>query len=237
MKRYHRIALTLALFFFAVAANAQGAREFIINHFVADNNEIESHLVITDVDGQGPTVTIKFYNAEGAMLGQGTELLPKFGKLNLNPAKYVGKKAMGTIHIASSSGNIVAEYWQFYAKASREWENTSAIGYAKPGYKKLVCPHFVADKAAVESYLVLANSNNQDVTATITFYGDDGRELGNARKLVKANGNLILAPSDVVKVQATGVAHITAEGGRLTGEYWQKESAKSYQRVVPMGGL
>jgi hypothetical protein len=237
MKRIPRLLLTLALVLCASSVYAQGAREFIINHFVSDPNEVRSYLVITDVDGQGPTVSIKFYNNDGGLLGEGTELLPKFGKLNLDPGKYVGNKVVnGTIHIASTGGNIVAEYWQFYKKTNREWENTSSIGFAAPGYSRLVCPHFVSDKGTVEAYLVLANSDGKDVTADIKFYGDDGRELGSTRELVRANGKLILEPSKFV-AKATGVAHIEAGGGRLTGEYWQKEAGKSYQRVVPMGGL
>jgi hypothetical protein len=222
----------------AMAGNvfAQGGKSFVINHFVSDPNVIQAHLVITDVDGKGPQVSMKFYNNDGKLVGEGKEIIQPFGKLNLNPGKYVNNAVVnGTVHI-TANGNIVAEYWQFYKKSNETWKNTTAIGYSTPGFSKMVCPHFVSDKS-VEAYLVLANSDGKDATVDIKFYDDSGRELGKAHELVKANGKAILKPMDYVKTQATGVAHIVASGGKVTGEYWQAEQAKQYQTVVPMGGL
>jgi len=237
MKHTRILLATVAICVYASGLFAQGDKNFIINHFVSDPSVIESHLVITDVEGQGPTVSIKLYDNEGRQIGEGKELVQPFGKLNLNPGKYVNNQVVnGTIHISSAGGNIVAEYWQFYKKSSDSWQNTTTIGFAAPGYSSLVCPHYVADKG-VEAYLVLASSNAQDATAVVKFYDDNGREVGNTRQLVKANGKLILKPTDIVKTQTTGVAHITVTGGKITGEYWQAEKAKQYQTAVPMGGL
>ena len=72
----------------------------------------------------------------------------------------------------------------------------------------------------------MAQISDRDVTIDVKFYDDNGRELGKAHELVKANGKKILKPTDFVKTQATGVAFISATGGKVTGEYWQAEKDK-----------
>jgi hypothetical protein len=237
MKANRIFVVACALCMATMGAFSQGGKNFVINHFVSDPSVIESHLVVTDVEGQGPSVTLKFYDNEGRQIGEGRELIQPFGKLNLNPGKYVNNQVVnGTIHISSSGGNIVSEYWQFYKKSSESWKNTTTIGFDTPGFSKLVCPHYVADKD-VDAYVVLASSSGQDATVVVKFYDDNGQEIGNTRQLVKANGKLILKPTDYVKTKTTGVAHVTATGGKVTGEYWQAQKSKEYQTAVPMGGL
>jgi hypothetical protein len=140
-------SLLLLLFAVTLATGrvfAQGSERYIINHFVSDPKVVESHLVITDVEGKGPIVAIKLYDNNGTLLGEGKELVQPFGKLNLNPGKYINNKvANGTIHLETSGGNIVAEYWQFYKNAAESWKNTTTIGQEKKGHARLVCPHFV----------------------------------------------------------------------------------------------
>jgi len=237
MKYIQSILVLLAFICLTAGASAQGGKTFIINHFVSDPSVIESHLVVTDVEGNGPVVNITLYDNDGKQVGSGKELVQPFGKLNLDPSKYVkGGKINGTIHIASAGGNIVAEYWQFYKNGSESWKNPTTIGFEEPGYSKLVLDHFVADPG-VEAYLVLASASGSDAVVNIRFYDDKGNELGKARELVKSNGKAILKPTDYVKGPANGVAFIETSGGKITGEYWQAETAKKYQLAVPMAGM
>ncbi|MCZ7557423.1 MAG: hypothetical protein M5R41_13570 [Bacteroidia bacterium] len=237
MKYTSLLLLLFAVSFSAVRVHAQGSERYIINHFVSDPKVIESHLVITDVEGKGPIVTMKLYDNDGKLLGEGKELVQPFGKLNLNPGKYIDNRiANGTIHIESAGGNIVAEYWQFYKNAAESWKNTTTIGQEKKGYAQLVCPHFVSDPG-VEVYIVLANADGKDAIVKLSFRDDSGKELASSRELVKANGKLVLQPSNIVKSKATGVVHITAEGGRVTADYWQAEAAKKYQIATPITGM
>jgi hypothetical protein len=237
MKYASLLLLLFAVTFSAARIHAQGSERYIINHFVSDPNVIESHLVITDVEGKGPIVTMKLYDNDGKLLGEGKELVQPFGKLNLNPGKYINNRvANGTIHIESAGGNIVAEYWQFYRNAAESWKNTTTIGQEMKGYSRLVCPHFVSDPG-VEVYIVLANSDGKDAVVSLSFRDDSGKELASARELVKANGKLVLQPSAIVKSKATGVVYISAEGGRITADYWQAESAKKYQIATPLAGM
>ncbi|MBR9975079.1 MAG: hypothetical protein KFF77_05825 [Bacteroidetes bacterium] len=230
------LLLVALLLLVASRVSAQGADRYIVNHFVNDPAVIDAHLVITDVEGNGPIVTMKFHDNDGKLIGEGKELLQPFGKLNLDPGKYVSKVANGTIHIASQGGNIVAEYWQFYKNASESWKNTTTVGQDAAGYTKLVCPHFVSDPD-VEVYLVLANPDGKDAIVNVVFHDDNGREVGKAREMVKANGKIALQPWGIVKTKANGVAFISAQGGKITADYWQAEKAKSYQIAIPVAGI
>ncbi len=237
MKYTAFLSVLLAVLLCSTRVHAQGAERYIINHFVSDPKVIESHLVITDVEGKGPIVEMKFYDNSGKLLGEGKELVQPFGKLNLNPGKYVNNAVVnGSIHIQSAGGNIVAEYWQFYKDAAESWKNTTTVGQEQNGYSKLVCPHFVADPG-VEVYIVLASANGKDAVVNLSFRDDSGKEVGSARELVKANGKLVLQPSKIVNGKATGVVFISAEGGRITADYWQAEAAKKYQIAVPIAGI
>ena len=236
MKYTRIVLLVVTLLLLASNVRAQGADKYIINHFVNDPKVIEASLVITDVEGNGPIVTMKFYDNDGKIVGEGKELVQPFGKLNLNPAKYVSKVANGTIHIEAQGGNIVAEYWQFYKNAAESWKNTTTVGQDAVGYSKLVCPHFVSDPD-VEVYIVLANPDGKDAIVNVVFHDDNGREVGTARELVKANGKIALQPWGIVKTKATGVASFSAQGGRITADFWQAEKTKSNQHATPVAGI
>jgi len=84
---------------------------------------------------------------------------------------------------------------------------------------------------------VLANTDGKDAIVNVVFHDDNGREVGKARELVKANGKTALLPWNIIKTKATGVAFITAQGGRITADYWQAEKAKSYQIATPIAGI
>lgn len=237
MKRAFTIMAVLFLALSVGRTFAQGSDKFIINHFVSDPKVINTYLVITDVEGRGPKVTLSFYDNNGTLVGTGRELIQPFGKLNLDCGKYVNNKTVnGTVHIQADGGNVVAEYWQFYKDGDESWKNTTTTGQKSTGFSSLVCPHFVADKS-VEAYVVVANPDTKEAVVNVVFYDDSGRELGKARELLRPNGKLILKPTDYVKTQATGVAFITASGGKITGDYWQAESSKKYQTAIPMTGM
>ncbi len=236
MKYTRYLIMTAVLALLATRVFAQGADKYIINHFVNDPKVIEAHLVVTDVQGKGPIVSFQFYDNDGKLLGEGKELLQPYGKLNLDPGKYVKSVANGTIHISSKGGNVVAEYWQFYKNPNESWKNTTTVGQEAVGYSKLVCPHYVSDPD-VEVYLVLANTDAQDVVVNVRFHDDSGREVGKARQLVKANGKTAIQPWNVIKSKATGVAFISTDGGKVTADYWQAEKAKSYQIATPVAGI
>lgn len=236
MQYIRHMLIAAFLLLLAGQVSAQGAEKYIINHFVNDPGVIEAHLVITDVQGKGPIVRMKFYDNDGKLIGEGKELVQPYGKLNLNPSKYVKGVGNGTIHIEAEGGNIIAEYWQFYRDRAESWKNTTTVGQEAKGYSKLVCPHFVSDPD-VEVYIVLANTNGRDAVASITFHNDSGTEIGKSRELVRGNGKTIIQPYSVIGSKANGVAFISVEGGKITADYWQAEKAKKYQIATPVAGI
>ncbi|MBN1447755.1 MAG: hypothetical protein JXA28_07470 [Bacteroidetes bacterium] len=228
--------MAAALLLLASQVFAQGAEKYIINHFVNDPSVIEAHIVVTDVQGKGPIVKLTFYDNDGKLIAEGKELLQPYGKLNLDPGKYVTRVANGTIHIQAEGGNIVAEYWQFYKDQKESWKNTTTIGQEAKGYNALVCPHFVSDPD-VEVYIVLANTDGKDAVANILFHDDSGREVGKARELVRGNGKTIVQPFKIIGNRANGVAFISVTGGKITADYWQAEENKQYQIATPVSGI
>lgn len=234
--KFHRSLFAAALLVLASNVWAQGASSYVINHFVSDNKVITPYLVITDVEGKGPNVLIKFYDSDGNIMADAKEKVPPFGKLNLDAGKLVqNRKFNGSIQIDAEGGNIVAEYWQFYKNNDESWKNTTTIGQPGNGYSKLVVPHFVA-AGEVESYIVLTNPGSGTATASLSFYDDAGKQLGSASETVPGNGKKILEPGKLLKGKFNGVCYISVSGGRLTGDYWQAEAKKKYQIAVPLAG-
>jgi hypothetical protein len=86
-------------------------------------------------------------------------------------------------------------------------------------------------------YIVLANSDGKDAVVTVLFHDDAGREIGKAREMVKANGKTAILPYSVIKSKANGVAFISAQGGKITADYWQAENGKTYQIATPIAGM
>jgi hypothetical protein len=89
----------------------------------------------------------------------------------------------------------------------------------------------------VEVFIVLANTDGKDAVVNIVFHDDNGREVGKARELVKANAKIALQPWNILKAKAMGVAFITVQGGKITADYWQAEKAKTYQIATPIAGI
>jgi len=226
--------VTLALS--SVCAYGQAGKSLVINHFVSDPSVIEGHLVVADVDGTGGSVTIAFYDQNGSLAGQGTEIIPAHGKINVNPEKYVqGKKMIGTARITSSKA-VTGQYWQFYKDPALGWKNIAVPAAVAPGYTKIVCQHFVADPS-IESYLVVANSESKPTSIYVEFYGDDGDLAGQTKVDIPANGKVSIEPLALVgNRKMTGVAYIQTETGRITGEYWQVSPNEKYQVAHAMQG-
>jgi len=241
VNRHTRFLKRIALFATAFAAMcsyayAQAGNNLVINHFVSDQQVIEGHLVVADVTGQGGSVTMKFYNDKGELMGQGTENLPANGKINVNPERYVkGAKMTGTAHI-SRSRMISAQYWQFYRDPALGWKNIAVPAAVAPGYTKLVCQHFVADPK-IESYIVIADGVGRGTTAYVEFYSDKGELAGQTVVNVPANGKFSIQPYNLVgRKVMTGVAYIQTEGALITGEYWQVSEGEKYQVAHAMQG-
>lgn len=235
-RAFRLLHVLLAFLMIAAAANAQSGKNLIINHFVSDPAVVEGHIVVADVDGSGGSVKMMFYDQNGVLAGQGTEIIPANGKINVNPDKYTqGRKMIGTVRIAASKP-VAGQYWQFYKDSKLGWKNIAVPAAVEPGSTKLVCQHFVSD-ANIESYLVVADASGKGTTVYVDFYSDNGDLAGQTKVGISPNGKVSIEPYDIVgKKKMTGVAFIQSESGPITGEYWQVSSREKYQVAHAMQG-
>lgn len=231
------IGLLMLALMLGGTAFGQAGKTIIINHFVSDPAVIDGYLVVADVAGKGGSVNLAFYDENGNLAGSGKETFPAHGKINVNPEKYVkGKKMIGTIR-ATSSQLITGQYWQFYKDASLGWKNIAVPAAPAPGSSRLVCQHFVSDPSEVESYIVVANGGTKPLTVYIDMYSDNGDLVSQTSRPIAGNGKISLIPSDIVGgKKMTGVAYIQADGGMITGEYWQVSPGEKYQVAHALQG-
>jgi len=212
--------------------------KLIINHFVSDP-ALSTHLVVTDVDGNGTTIKVEIYDRDGKLLyGPKYEILNPFGKFNADPGEYVKQAEMtGTIRISSERGHIAGQYWQFY-KSSEDYNQNVAIPAGDGnGFEQLVCQHF-GSFPNIETYLVIANvQQDKPAIINIKYYTDAGSIVAADRQIIQPNGVIYIEPYKKLQKEMTGVVYIETEGGaKVTGEYWERVQ-KQYQIALPLDGL
>jgi len=246
----HRITRTILILLLAspVWLSAQVGKTLIVNNFISDPDALETHLVITDVDGVGPNVKVSIYNEDGRLIYERFETLHAFGKLNYNPADYLTQyqfgfnqnpKFRGTIRVTSDGGNIAGQYWQFYKKEGMGYMNTAVPAAEGQGYDKLVCQHFVSDKK-IDAELVLANAmSTRPTTVMVKFYSDEGGITSSKKVVIQPNGIVRINPYKATHgLRMTGTAYVEVIGkGKITGEYWQASQSEKYQVALPLEGV
>ncbi|MBN1447000.1 MAG: hypothetical protein JXA28_03640 [Bacteroidetes bacterium] len=232
----------------SVQLNAQIGQKLVINRFVSDPDNIETHVVISDVDGVGPNLKITIYNEEGRLVYERYETLNAFGKINYDPLSYLNAyqhgynqnpKFSGTVRIESDGGNIVGQYWEKYRNTEKAYLNIAVPAADGNGYDKLVCQHFVSDKS-VNAQIIISNTEiARPVTIDAKFYSDNGGLVGVEKRVIPANGVISINPFKSLKgVQMTGTAYIVVVGaGKITGEYWQAAEREKYQVALPLEGV
>lgn len=227
---------------------SQSAQKLIVNNFVSDPNELETHLVISDVDGVGPNVKVSIFNEDGRLVYEQFETLHAFGKLNYNPSDYLPKFQhgfnqkpifKGIIKIESQGGNIAGQYWQFYKNPDMSYMDIAVPAANGVGYDKMVCQHFVSDKG-IDSRIIIANAEStRPSTIVVKYYSDAGGLVSSERLTIPPNGMNALDPHKSTKgLKLTGTAYIEVIGnGKITGEYWQKSEKEKYQVALPLEGV
>jgi hypothetical protein len=232
----------------AAGAQAQVGKTLIINNFSSDPENIETHVVVSDVDGIGPNIRISIFSDDGRLVYERYERLNAFGKLNYNPLTYLNAYQHGfnqkptfhgTIRIESDGGNLIGQYWEMHKQKQDSYLNIAVPAANGEGYDKLVCQHFVSDKA-VTSRLIISNAEtNRPVTVNVKFYSDNGGMVASDKFIVQPNGIISIDPFKVTKgARMTGTAYLTVVGaGSITGEYWQASEAEKYQVALPLEGV
>lgn len=238
----------VALLFTAAQLEAQVGKNLVINRFVSDPDNIETHVVVSDVDGVGPNIKISIYNEEGRLVYERYETLNAFGKINYNPLTYLNayqhgynQKPVfsGTVRIESDGGNIAGQYWEKYRTTEKSYMNIAVPAADGKGYDKLICQHFVSDKT-VDSRIIISNVDPVlSVNVDVKFYSDNGGLVGTEKRTIQPNGVTSIAPHKSLRgVQMTGTAYIVVSGaGKITGEYWQAVEKEKYQIALPLEGV
>jgi hypothetical protein len=242
------ILATAAFVITTVQLDAQVGKNLVINRFMSDPDNIETHVVVSDVDGVGPNLKISIYNEEGRLVYERYESLKAFGKINYNPLTHLNAyqhgynqspKFTGTVRIESDGGNIVGQYWENYRKKDKTWMNIAVPASSGSGYDKLVCQHFVSDRN-VDSRMIISNTDIiRPVSIDVKFYSDHGGLVGTEKRVIQPNGVTIIKPHSSLRgVQMTGTAYIVVVGaGKITGEYWQTVENEKYQIALPLEGV
>ena len=227
---------------------SQVGQKLVINNFVSDPDEVETHVVISDVDGVGPNIKISIFSEDGRLVYERYETLSSFGKINYDPLTYLNAyqhgynqnpKFRGTVRIESDGGNIVGQYWEFYKNKDLSYKNIAVPAADGVGYDKLVCQHFVSDQG-INSAIVVANAETfRPVTVNAKFYSDEGGLIATEKIVVQENGIIRIDPHKITKgLRMTGTAYIVVIGaGKVTGEYWQASEKEKYQVALPLEGV
>lgn len=229
---------------------AQVGQKLIINRFVSDPSQIETHVVISDVDGVGPNVRISIFSEDGKLVYEKYQKISEFGKINYDPLKYVNAyqhgygqnpKFQGTLRIESDGGNVLGQYWEVY-KDKKAAFNTMAVPASDgKGYDKLVCQHFVSDKNVNAALIVTNAESDRSVNININLFADQGGLIASTTASIPANGVASIDPFKITKgQQKTGTAYITVVGaGKITGEYRQSMNTdkEKYQVALPFEGV
>lgn len=211
--------------------------QLVINNFVYDPDRLETHLVITDVEGSGPMVNILIFDEAGNLQLQKQCLLPMFGKLNYIPSGILGRSTFtGSIRIIADGGNVAGQYWQFYKNSELSYYDTTLPASDGTGAEALLCQHFVSDRN-VDSQIILSNAESDSIAAVVvTFYLDRGKQLSRDRYTIPPNGRISISPfaaNEGIQKTGTAVAE-TLNNCRITGEYWQKSPGDRYQVSLPL---
>jgi hypothetical protein len=228
--------------------DAQVGKSLVINRFLSDPDNIETHVVISDVDGVGPNIKITIYNDQGKLVYERYEALQAFGKLNYNPLTYLNAyqrgynqnpKFSGTVRIESDGGNLVGQYWEMHKKPAESYKNIALTASDGAGYDRLVCQHFVSDRG-IDAAIVVSNVEPmRPVTVDVKFYSDEGGLVATENRVIEQSGVVRIDPFKATKgVKMTGTAYIVVVGaGKITGEYWQASEKEQYQVALPLEGV
>lgn len=242
------ILAAIALCLACTQLTAQTGKKLIINNFSSNPDEIETHVVISDVDGIGPDIKIKIFTEDGRLVYERYERLIAFGKLNYNPLTYLNAYQhglnqnpvfKGTVRIEAQEGNLIGQYWEMSKDKKNSFMNIGVPASNGEGYDKLVCQHFVSDKG-IDASIVVANAEDErPVTVNLKMYSDDGGLVATDNFIIQPNGITRINPYKVTKgLRMTGTAYLVVVGaGKITGEYWQASPGEKYQVALPLEGV
>ena len=223
MVRKQVFSTILALALVQSVAAAQGSRRIVLNHFIADPDQI-SRVYVTDADGVDQSVTVTFYTEQGEIIGQRKLSLRPNGTGVIDPFKVIQRRAYGKV-VAEASARVLGEYWQIVE--TKDAKYSIAVPFQPAlGHDRLLVQHFVSDDRVTSNIYISDTRGKGDVPVEIAFYDESSNLLSKVDRTVPSNGSVTVKPWNVLQKKTVGSAHIRTKGGPIVGEYWQIVSGK-----------
>jgi hypothetical protein len=166
-------------------------------------------ILITDLGGMGPSVTISFYDDYGHEVSVINKLLRPKGKLRLAVGDQL--KTSGCIVVESPDDMIFVEYWYI------NHDKTLSIipFHAVSGDERyfLNCFRF---PSCQETYITLSDPNGTGPMIQMEFYAKTGGLTKIIRKMLRPRGVLVLKVSDYIDKNIQSEVSIRSFGGGIS---------------------
>lgn len=244
------LLLTLLLFTALISTSIRSqviepGPKLVVNNFQSDPANLDSRLIITDVDGIGPNIKVSIHHEDGRLVYERFETLTPFGKLQFQPAQYVNAyqhmlnqnpEFNGTLKIETDGGNIAAQFIVMSKSGAKNEKFTMAPAVSAEGTDNLLCQNFVSDKA-INSQIIITNVESiRPVNVNIKYFSDEGGLIASDKLMIQPNGQVRIDPVRGTKgLKVSGTAYITVVGaGRVTGEYWQSSQSGNMRMSIPL---
>ncbi|MBD3181401.1 hypothetical protein GF312_03855 [Candidatus Poribacteria bacterium] len=209
---FYSLGLIIILFF-NLTASAE-IYSFSIGH-VPPLEDGHTYLLVTDLNGQGPSIEVAFFDEYGRNISSIRKLLPPNGKLQFEVDNYL-RNSPGSIVLKSSSPNISGEYWQFQGNGS-----VFMLPLQTPveeGRYFVNCFRFLDSDSCL---LVLSDPFGSGPAVQMEFYSKSGELLRVVPKMLRPHGILILKVDDYIPWEMLGKVSIRNFRGSVIPYYRQ----------------
>ncbi len=208
------VLLCLVIFHFGSLSSAMGYM-LSVGHLPPLRNG-RTVLLITDLSGSGPAVTIRFHDDLGRQVPASPvhKLLPPRGKIQIDVEDYL--QTAGTIILESSSEQVVGEYWQ-----TSENGAIFALPFQHSGVEERYFVNCFRFPSCEDNYLVLSDPSGSGPLAQMEFYNKPGELVKVPKKLLRPYSTLAYAMDNYTSWDTLGKVSVRSFGGSMVLHYRQ----------------
>ena len=206
--------LLLVFCLFGLSSSAVGYM-LSIGHFPPLRNG-RTVLLITDLSGSGPAVSISFYDELGREIPASPvhKLLPPRGKIQVDVENYL--QTIGTIVLESGNARIMGEYWQINEDGA-----VFMLPFQRPGVEGRYFVNCFRFPSCNHHYLVLSDPSGSGPLVQMEFYSTEGELIKVASKLLRPHGTLAFEVNVHVPWDMLGKVSVRSFGGSIVFHYRQ----------------
>jgi len=166
-------------------------------------------LLVTDLSGMGPSVTIKFHDDYGREVSSINKLLRPKGKLQIAVAEHLDTS--GCIVVESSSDLVLAEYWLL----NRD-QTISIIPLQSVSGNERYFINCFRLPFCQESYITLSDPSGNGPMVQMEFYAKTGELTKIIRKMLRPYGILMLKVSEHIDRDIQGKVSVRSFSGGIS---------------------